>query len=822
MMARAWLLCGAALAGQAQAAEDTPPAQIVVTAPAGSDSVDLRDAPVNMAVLARDALDRQHPLSLADALNSALGSVTLSNGTGSPYQGDVSYRGFQATSSLGAPTGLSVWLDGVRLNEPFGSIVNWDLIPLNALRSVEVQPGANPLFGLNTLGGALVLGTKNGADDGGLAATLQTGSFARIGAQATAGGTMADRGLDWFVAGTYDDQAGWRWYTHTRVSQGYGKLRWHGTDAQAELGVIWADTSLDGTQGLPLSLLAMPQMAYTWPDNVSNGQVVINLKAAAQVAPTLRLSGNFYYRRSNSHSSNSNASLGDRCDGVTYDCSALAPGGTALDLYVTNPIMAGSAAAASFVPYTGPLSIHDYTSGINTTLVTGSVFQHTVGGNALLDFDGTLAGLRHDLNLGGSFEVSAIAYAQDTDLAQLVNYQTVPDTVNPLYGNDGNPLINAVAITSHTTAFDLFVRDMVRLGPTLSLTGSLAFTHTWLALGGSNTTLLGADGAFTWTGGDGSTYYNPAYLGAPSWNPVGGMLVAASAPAGALAGPEIDPVSGRHGYGRLNPSLGLAWNPRKDLGLFASYSEAMRAPTAIELACADPARPCALPTGFNGDPALPAVIAHSIELGARGTLLRRLTWNGALYRTLVTNDIQFIYGTSGLGYFAAVGKTERRGFELGLSADLGLAQLSANYGYVAATYRTGFVDANGDTVAPGAQITGIPRQSLKLRATLQPVRQVTLGATMMIVGSQYAHGDEANVDAPVPGYTLVNLDLHIRPAPRWDLFATVTNLFDTRYSTFGVWGGNIYSGATEQFRTPGQARALLAGVRYSFGAAGRD
>jgi outer membrane receptor protein involved in Fe transport len=288
-----------------------------------------------------------------------------------------------------------------------------------------------------------------------------------------------------------------------------------------------------------------------------------------------------------------------------------------------------------------------------------------------------------------------------------------------------------------------------------------------------------------------------------------------------VAGPEIDPVNGAHTYHRINPSIGLTWNPRADIGFFASYSEAMRAPTAIELACADPATPCSLPTGFNGDPDLKAVVAHGIEIGARGTILARFGWNAAFYRTLVGNDIQFIYEPSGLGYFANLGKTERKGFELGLNADLKQVHLAASYGHVAATYRDSFIDANGDSVPPGSHITGIPAQSFKLRGTFQPARALLLGANLITVASQYAHGDEANVDGAVPGYTLVNLDFHVTPAPRVELFGTVTNLFDVHYATFGVMGTNLYTGNAEQFRTPAPGRAFVGGVRYSFGGARR-
>lgn len=776
---------------------------IVVTAPLASDVTALEDVPGNAQVLSGDPLARQNHANLADLLNASLGSVSLSNGTGNPFQSDLSYRGFQATSLLGSPTGLSVYLDGVRMNEPFGANVNWDLVPLNAVSSVEVLPGSNPLFGLNTLGGALVLTTRNGAEDGGLGASVQTGSFARRAVQAEAGGTLAAGALDWFVAGNYDRQDGYRDHTGSDVRQAYGKVRWHGGASHAELGAVWADTTLHGTQALPLSLLDHPRMAYTWPDSIANRQLIVNLKAESRLAPAVTLSGNAYFRRSNAIASNSNAGLDDNCG---EDCSNLAPGGTVRD---------------GFADYTGPLALHDYTSAINTAVVGSSIRQRTFGGNVLLDIDTALFGLDNDLNLGGSIEISRIRYGQTTTLAQLIAYQSVPLAWNTRYASDtgfqGDPRVADVGVRSRNRSYSLFVRDMIKPTRTLSLTGSLGFTATYVSLDGANRRYLGEDGDAVWTGNDGKTHYNPAYIGALTWGGADTGLIPVTAPADAVAGPEIAPVVGTHRYHRFNPAFGLAWNPVKALGLFASYSEAMRAPTAIELACADPGQPCALPTGFNGDPALKPVVARTIELGGRGTLGRHLGWNLALYRTRLQDDIQFIFDGTGLGWFANVGRTERKGVELGVTADFATVHLSASYGHVDARYRSGFIDAQGDAVIAGNRITGIPADTVKLRAVYAPARTVALGATLQAVAHQYAHGDEANRDSPVPGYALVSLDAHVRPVEPFELFATVTNLFDRRFATFGVQGTNVYSGQDEQFRTPAPGRAVTLGVRLTLG-----
>ena len=98
---------------------------------------------------------------------------------GNPYQPDINYRGYTASPLLGTPQGVSVYMDGVRLNQPFGDVVSWDLIPRIAISEVSLMPGSNPLFGLNTLGGAISLQTKDGRGGNHTGLTLSGGSFGR-------------------------------------------------------------------------------------------------------------------------------------------------------------------------------------------------------------------------------------------------------------------------------------------------------------------------------------------------------------------------------------------------------------------------------------------------------------------------------------------------------------------------------------------------------------------------------------------------------------------------------------------------------------------
>src|SRR5262249_58584195 len=100
--------------------------------------------------------------SLPDFLERGMGGFVSSAPQGNPFQPDVSFRGFTASPLLGTPQGLSVYVDGVRVNQPFGDVVSWDLIPRSAIASLTLMPGSNPMFGLNTLGGALAITTKSG------------------------------------------------------------------------------------------------------------------------------------------------------------------------------------------------------------------------------------------------------------------------------------------------------------------------------------------------------------------------------------------------------------------------------------------------------------------------------------------------------------------------------------------------------------------------------------------------------------------------------------------------------------------------------------
>jgi hypothetical protein len=144
--------------------------EVVASAPLPGGELESWESAPPVSVSGQEEIRASQSLSLADFLDRRLGGVNLNEIQGNPYQADLNYRGYTASPLLGTPQGISVYFDGVRINQPFGDIVSWDLIPQQVIAEVlPMLPGSNPMFGLNTLGGALVIRTKDGQNSPGTA-----------------------------------------------------------------------------------------------------------------------------------------------------------------------------------------------------------------------------------------------------------------------------------------------------------------------------------------------------------------------------------------------------------------------------------------------------------------------------------------------------------------------------------------------------------------------------------------------------------------------------------------------------------------------------
>ena len=209
-----WLATASAASAQAPGGQSPPPpvfrVEVIAATPLPGVDLTLDQIPAPVQTALDADIDGSGALDIADFLNRRLTGVYVNEMQGNPFQPDVNYRGYTASPLLGTPQGLSVYMDGVRLNQPFGDVVSWDLIPRLAISTIALMPGSNPLFGLNTLGGALSMQTKDGRTQPGHRRCRRIyGSDARRAVEFEHGGSNAT-GLNWYVAGNLFAEDGWR------------------------------------------------------------------------------------------------------------------------------------------------------------------------------------------------------------------------------------------------------------------------------------------------------------------------------------------------------------------------------------------------------------------------------------------------------------------------------------------------------------------------------------------------------------------------------------------------------------------------------------
>jgi outer membrane receptor protein involved in Fe transport len=290
----------------AETAQDVPVPkhlqEVVVMAPLITNGTPLQEIAGNVQTISTDELSSV--TSATDALNRLGRSVSINDTQGSPFQPDVSFRGFTASPILGTPQGVSIFVDGVRVNETFADAVNWDLIPLKAIARLEIIPGSNPVFGLNTLGGAIAATTKRGFDFSQTDLEMYGGSFKRRAADVESGG-HGER-WDYYVAGNLFDEDGWGDHNPSRLHQGFGKLGYRDARNDAQLSFTYGDNRMEGNQTLPRSFLNAPSQAYTWPDAQSNRMSFVDFNLQHKLSTDWMAAANAYYRSVNTDVINSN------------------------------------------------------------------------------------------------------------------------------------------------------------------------------------------------------------------------------------------------------------------------------------------------------------------------------------------------------------------------------------------------------------------------------------------------------------------------------------------------------------------------------------
>jgi len=814
--------------------------EVISTTPLGGIGLTPDKIPADIKVVKGKKMQEQGSLTVADYMNTNMAGVSVTETQGNPYQPDVRYHGFNANSLLGSPQGLSVYQDGVRVNEPFGDVVSWDLIPMNAIREFQLIPGANPIYGRNTLGGSISLKTKRGRDVQGGAIELSGGSWNRKNTNFEYGNLDAKSGIDYFVSGNYFDEDGWRKASGTTVRQLFAQVGKQNDTTDVNFTVSMADNEMIGNGLTPHDLMDTTgrNAIYTKPDQTKNKNILMNLSGSHWLNNSTMLSANTYFRRTVTNTLNGD--VNDDVEEFEYSTVKAAAwdnacNGGSIGTWVNN----GKSNGGSWINGNNRELFCSGRINYTDTRKTSTGFTLQASSNQKF-FD-----KEHQIITGLAFDFSQVKFSQYGQYGLL----NADRGVNPIdfftEAGDESPKLKG-----RTYDWGLYGSDTISLNEKLNLT---------LAGRYNNTNINNKD-------------------------PNDPIHIDEGHPERSLAG--------NHSFQRFNPSVGLTYNPSNDLKIYTSYSESNRAPTSMELGCANPAVPCKLPNAMAGDPPLKQVVNRSVDLGAKGALTKDINWSVGTYVSLNSDDIQFLTAPAASasqgGYFSNVGDTLRKGIDIGLNGRVSKLRWSANYSFVKATYEDSFTIANdhntekwttdcsgnslgtstasgvgsnsdgtgtvtrtnyGICVNPGKEIPGIPNHQLKLRTDFQATPNWNIGATAMIFSDQWLHGVENNVFNPRPanqnstglntssyrgngragGYGVLNIDTRYRfDDSGWVAFARVNNVFDATYNTGGVQGASFYNAAGTTFLgddtrrslfAPGAPRAAWIGIRYEFGGA---
>ena len=682
-----------------------------------------------------------------EVLQQTVPGVILEDAQGNVFQRNLQYRGFESSPVNGVPQGLAVYQNGVRINESFGDIVNYDFLPDNAIDGMTII-GANPVFGLNAIGGAVTIFMRDGFNYEGAEVDVRGGSFGRYQGSLAVGHNSGSWGGFMALEGIHDD--GYRDFSASRIRRMYTDLGAKGDGTEFHLNFTGAANFVGVTAAAPVQLLDQSwSNTFTSPQTTKNQMAMTSLNGSVEASPTLTFSGVGYYRWFKQSHVDGNISEAEECAGdPTVLCLE---GDDAEQLFGTGPGVNADGSIPSDIA--SPLGSLDNTSqlanswgvalqGVDKSRIHGHGNQFLLG--ASYDHGNVGYGAASTL---GSFAPKFVVNSLDVQL-------TEPDEIAPR------------ALTTINDYYGVYFSD------TLDLTTDLAFTA-----GGrynyARVQIIDDTGEAPQLNGD-STYqrFNPmvgaTYLIHPGLTLYGGYAEANRAPTPAeLACADPDNPCLIESFLTADPPLKQVVSHTWELGLrgkLASYES------------------------------------------------QRLEWSAGLFRALNSDDIITVADQiSGRGYFANAGDTLRQGIEAGVRYTDPRWMLYANYALVDATFQSNFIVASPNNpsaaafncadgppgppvdaaepicvqVEKGDTIPGIPLNRFKTGFDYMITPQWKFGADLVAASSQVFFGDEGNDNAPLGGYAKVDLHTFYDVTENLQLYGLVYNLFNSQYGLFG-------------------------------------
>lgn len=477
--------------------------EVVTATPIQGLEIDRDKVPSNVQVLTSEALERTGGTTIGERLALGAQSVHLNEATTNPFQPDIQFRGFVGSPLLGLPQGMAVYQNGVRLNEPFGDTVNWDLVPNNAVAGITLMPGSNPLFGLNAIGGALSVQTKTGFSHPGHSIDYSGGSFGRNSVSAATGGH--NRQFGYFLAGTVLSESGWRTESPSRVRQLFGDIEWQRQSTTMNLTVSSAGNRLIGNGAAPVQLLDEDRSAvFTFPDETKTRMTLVTLRGRHRATPTVALDGMAFYRRATVRTFNGDDSDYDECALEAFEellCSDEGDGEPVEDQF------------ERFIE----VDDDDEFDATNNTSSTGT---HGWGGAVQATITKAVSGRPNHFVTGVTFDGGRSRYEADTEIARLTDAR----------GTTGTGLFDEEAVVRLRTKVahvGAYVADFWTPVSNLTLMGAARFNRSTIRLRDQAGDDLNGDHVFS--------RVNPAvgatFVVAPTLTAFGSVSLSSRAPA---------------------------------------------------------------------------------------------------------------------------------------------------------------------------------------------------------------------------------------------------------------------------------------------------
>jgi len=731
---------------------------VINTTPLGG-AISRDKVSANVQVMTADDLEKSQNLSVAEYMNKYMGSVTINDAQNNPMQPDIQYRGFTVSPLMGLSQGLSVYVNGIRFNEPFGDTVHWDLIPKGAIDTMSLQSGANPAYGLNSLGGAIAMQTKTGFTAPEHTLTVSGGSWGRHNEEITSG--WNNDKFAYFLDLQHFQENGWRDHSPSQVFNGLGTLSWRTDSGQLNLTLAGADSSLIGNGTIPTELEAIDRTAiFTKPDKTSNAFFMATLDGNLWLNDKTELSSNLYYRQNKVSTYNGDGSELDDCDAPNDDylCEEDEPDEPVEDIN-GNEILATDEVEGG-------------------TINTSETDQWSLGFAFQSAFNQSIASHENHLTIGTSYDFSHSRYSADTELGSLDDERGV-DGANVFLGE------SQVRLDTDTHSFGVFASDYFSVTEKLVMNISGRYSLVVIDMqdiDGNNPKLTDKHTFHLPTGALGLTY---AFM--PELNFYAGTNVGSRVPTPMelSCADEDDPCKLPNAF-VADPPLNQVTSLTNEIGFRGRFNKIL-----------------------NGN------------LQWNAGYFNTISYDDILFQSTGNGNSAGFFDNVGKTQRQGVELGLSTSFfdRWRMAANYSFIDATYLTPFTVQSANNPYADANGDMqVSPGNHIPGIPQHIVKFSTDVDVLDDWTIGMNLIFNGDSYRRGDEANQDTQLSGYTVVNLTTEYRFNEHFKVFGRVDNLFNKKYNNFGLYGeaDEVFDGMDDtRFVGVSAPRAGWVGVKLS-------